>query len=70
MARLNQKRSVAFLNHFFLHSVNFLNKFSNMAEDKLSQQQLELQRIEIALNILEAKVRSFERFFIVRPIIY
>lgn len=58
MAPLNQRRSVTFLNHYVCHTTNFLNKFSNMAEDRLSQQQLEMQRIEIALNILEAKLAS------------
>lgn len=58
MAPLNQRRSVTFLNHYVCHTANFLNKFSNMAEDRLSQQQLEMQRIEIALNILEAKLAS------------
>ncbi|XP_039255041.2 WASH complex subunit 3-like [Styela clava] len=58
MAPLNQRRSVTFMNHFITHTANFLNKFSNMAEEKLALQSLEMQRMEIALNILEAKLSS------------
>nr|CAB3267667.1 WASH complex subunit CCDC53-like [Phallusia mammillata] len=55
---LNQRRSVTFVNHFIIHSVNFLNNFAAVAEEKLATQSLEMQKLEIALNILEAKLAS------------
>lgn len=53
---LNQKKTVAFINHFVTHTARFLNKFSNVCEEKLEHLDGRLKQLEISLNILEAKV--------------
>ncbi|XP_031552739.1 WASH complex subunit 3-like [Actinia tenebrosa] len=55
---LNHKRTLAFLNHFITHTVRFLNRFSCVCEEKLSVLSGRIQRIEIMMNILEAKLSS------------
>ena len=55
---INYKRTLAFINHFITHSVRFLNKFSCACEEKLSEIQVRVQRLEITLSILEAKLAS------------
>ncbi|KAK3585737.1 hypothetical protein CHS0354_020306 [Potamilus streckersoni] len=55
---LNQKRIIAFLNHFITHSASFLNRFSCVCEEKLEHLSSRLQQLEITLNILEAKLAS------------
>lgn len=55
---IQQKRTVAFLNQFVLHTVQFLNRFSTVCEEKLSGLSLRIQQIETTLNILEAKLSS------------
>uniref|UniRef100_A0A0L8HPG5 WASH complex subunit 3 n=1 Tax=Octopus bimaculoides TaxID=37653 RepID=A0A0L8HPG5_OCTBM len=53
-----QKRTLAFLNHFITHTVRFLNKFSGVCEEKLETMSYRIQRLEIMMNILEAKLSS------------
>ncbi|KAL3883424.1 hypothetical protein ACJMK2_029689 [Sinanodonta woodiana] len=55
---LNQKRIIAFLNHFITHSASFLNRFSCVCEEKLEHLSSRLQQLEITMNILEAKLAS------------
>uniref|UniRef100_A0A8C0BSI5 WASH complex subunit 3 n=1 Tax=Buteo japonicus TaxID=224669 RepID=A0A8C0BSI5_9AVES len=55
---IQQKRTVAFLNQFVVHTVQFLNRFSTVCEEKLSALSLRIQQIETTLNILDAKVSS------------
>nr|XP_033808273.1 WASH complex subunit 3 isoform X2 [Geotrypetes seraphini] len=55
---IQQKRTVAFLNQFVVHTVQFLNRFSRACEEKLSSLSLRMQQIETTLNILEAKLSS------------
>ncbi|XP_018412148.1 PREDICTED: WASH complex subunit CCDC53 isoform X4 [Nanorana parkeri] len=55
---IQQKRTVAFLNQFVVHTVQFLNRFSTVCEEKLSALSLRIQQIEITLNILDAKLSS------------
>ncbi|XP_057313356.1 WASH complex subunit 3-like isoform X1 [Hydractinia symbiolongicarpus] len=55
---INYKRTLAFLNHFVTHTVRFLNRFSGVCEQKLSDLQVKIQRLEITLSILEAKLSS------------
>ncbi|KAM9205508.1 WASH complex subunit 3 isoform 4-T4 [Mergus octosetaceus] len=52
---IQQKRTVAFLNQFVVHTVQFLNRFSTVCEEKLSALSLRIQQIETTLNILDAK---------------
>lgn len=55
---INHKRTLAFLNHFITHSVRFLNRFSCVCEEKLADLSSKIQRIEIMMSILEAKLAS------------
>ncbi|XP_013914339.1 PREDICTED: WASH complex subunit CCDC53 isoform X1 [Thamnophis sirtalis] len=55
---IQQKRTVAFLNQFVVHTVQFLNRFSTTCEEKLSALSLRIQQIETLLNILDAKLSS------------
>ncbi|KAJ8245446.1 hypothetical protein GJAV_G00270840 [Gymnothorax javanicus] len=55
---IQQKRLVAFLNQFIVHTVRFLNRFSTVCEEKLANVSLRIQQIETTLSILEAKLSS------------
>ena len=55
---IQQKRTIAFLNHFVSHTVNFLNRFSCVCEEKLSDLSHRLQKVDVTMNILEAKLAS------------
>ncbi|NXS28530.1 WASC3 protein, partial [Pomatostomus ruficeps] len=55
---IQQKRTVAFLNQFVVHTVQFLNRFSTVCEEKLLALSLRIQQIETTLNILDAKLSS------------
>ncbi|XP_006888602.1 PREDICTED: WASH complex subunit CCDC53 [Elephantulus edwardii] len=55
---IQQKRTVAFLNQFVVHTVQFLNHFSTVCEEKLADLSLRIQQIETTLNILDAKLSS------------
>ena len=55
---IQQKRTVAFLNQFVVHTVQFLNRFSTICEEKLADLSLHIQHIETTLNILDAKLSS------------
>lgn len=55
---IQQRRVVAFLNQFIVHTVRFLNRFSTVCEEKLSTISLRIQQIETTLSILEAKLSS------------
>lgn len=55
---IQQKRTVAFLNQFVVHTVQFLNRFSTVCEEKLLALSLRIQQIETMLNILDAKLSS------------
>ncbi|XP_046844736.1 WASH complex subunit 3-like [Xenia sp. Carnegie-2017] len=55
---IQQKRIVAFINHFVAHTVNFLNRFSCVCEEKLSDLSNRLQRVDVTMSILEAKLSS------------
>ncbi|XP_055627565.1 WASH complex subunit 3 [Toxorhynchites rutilus septentrionalis] len=56
----NQKRMVAFINHFVLSTVNFLNKFAADCEDKFIEYEYKMQSLEASLLIIEAKLASIE----------
>ncbi|KAM4523794.1 WASH complex subunit 3 [Fundulus diaphanus] len=55
---IQQRRVVAHLNQFVVHTVRFLNRFSAVCEEKLSNISLRIQQIETTLCILEAKLSS------------
>ena len=43
---IQQKGTVAFLNQFVVHTVQFLNHFSTVGEEKLADLSLRIQQIE------------------------
>lgn len=53
---INQKRTISFINHFIVHTVTFLNKFTLSCEERLLEFEYKLQRIEASLEILESWV--------------
>ncbi|KAK7076866.1 protein transport [Halocaridina rubra] len=55
---INQKRTLAFINHWILHTVGFLNQFSSLCEEKLISLDTKLRRANHSLSILEAKLNS------------
>ncbi|PBC29881.1 WASH complex subunit 3 [Apis cerana] len=55
---INQKRTISFINHFIVHTVTFLNKFTLSCEERLLQFEYKLQRIEASLEILESWLSS------------
>ncbi|XP_058482259.1 WASH complex subunit 3 [Solea solea] len=55
---IQQRRVVAYINQFVVHTVRFLNRFSTVCEEKLSNVSLRIQQIETTLCILEAKLSS------------
>ncbi|KAM4614788.1 WASH complex subunit 3 [Polymixia lowei] len=55
---IQQRRIVAYLNQFIVHTVRFLNRFSTVCEEKLANISLRIQQIETTLSILEAKLSS------------
>ncbi|XP_068973271.1 WASH complex subunit 3 [Bombus flavifrons] len=55
---INQKRTISFINHFIVHTVTFLNKFTLSCEERLLEFEYKLQRIEASLEILESWLSS------------
>ncbi|XP_033101569.1 WASH complex subunit 3-like [Anneissia japonica] len=55
---IHPKRMLAFLNHFVSHTTRFLNRFSCVCEQKLSDLNLRIQHLETTMNLLEAKLAS------------
>lgn len=55
---LNQKRILAFVNHFLINTCTFLNEFALNCETKFVRLERQLQRTEAALIILETKLAS------------
>uniref|UniRef100_A0A3P9KT97 WASH complex subunit 3 n=1 Tax=Oryzias latipes TaxID=8090 RepID=A0A3P9KT97_ORYLA len=55
---IQQRRIVAYLNQFVVHTVRFLNRFSTVCEEKLANISLRIQQIDTTLCILEAKLAS------------
>eukprot|EP01006_Ploeotia_vitrea_P019370 TRINITY_DN51555_c0_g1_i2.p1 TRINITY_DN51555_c0_g1~~TRINITY_DN51555_c0_g1_i2.p1 ORF type:complete len:221 (-),score=62.98 TRINITY_DN51555_c0_g1_i2:454-1071(-) len=53
-------KTLELVNKFVTHNVQFLNKFSVAAEDKLRATDSALSRMETTLRILEAKLGSIE----------
>lgn len=53
---INQKRTIAFINHFITHTSRFLNRFSCVCEEKLETLHGRIQQLEVSLSLLEAKV--------------
>ncbi|KAH3738664.1 WASH complex subunit 3-like [Dreissena polymorpha] len=55
---INQKRLIAFINHFVTHTAGFLNRFSCVCEEKLEHLSHRIQQLDITMSLLEAKINS------------
>ncbi|XP_015607154.1 WASH complex subunit 3 [Cephus cinctus] len=55
---IHQKRTIAFINHFIVHTVTFLNKFALSCEERLFNFENKLQRVEASLQLLESRLSS------------
>lgn len=56
MPAIDQKRIVAFINHFVVNTVTFLNQFALNCETKFVDFESKLMQMESSLSILESKV--------------
>lgn len=65
VAALQQKRTLAFVNHFAITTVQFLNNFVKNCEQKLMHFERKLEKVEAAMVLLEARVSQHTccRFF-------
>jgi len=52
------KKTLMIVNNFIINTVDFCNKFCVLSERKLAKISQNIQRIEIVLNLLEAKLES------------
>jgi len=52
------KKTLMIVNNFIINTVDFCNKFSVLSERKLAKISQNIQRIEIVLSLLEAKLES------------
>jgi len=52
------KKTVTLINSFVINTTEFLNKFSYLCEQKLAKVTSDIERLEITMNILEAKLAS------------
>lgn len=53
---IDQKRMVAFINHFTITTVTFLNNFMTNVESRFVELESKLRGVESSLLIVEAKV--------------
>ncbi|KAL0881248.1 hypothetical protein ABMA27_002345 [Loxostege sticticalis] len=58
VAALQQKRTLAFVNHFAITTVQFLNNFVKNCEQKLMHFERKLEKVEAAMVLLEARLSS------------
>jgi WASH complex subunit CCDC53 len=52
------KKTLAFINNFVINTTQFMNRFSYLCEEKLSSVSRDIQRLEITMSLLEAKLVS------------
>ncbi|XP_023942249.1 WASH complex subunit 3 [Bicyclus anynana] len=58
IAALQQKRTLAFVNHFVFTTVQFLNNFAKKCEQKLMHFERKLEKINATMVLLEARLSS------------
>jgi len=51
-------QTVALINNFVINTTQFINKFAHLCEQKLSNVSRKVERLEITMSILEAKLAS------------
>ncbi|XP_053612929.1 WASH complex subunit 3 [Plodia interpunctella] len=58
VAALQQKRTLAFVNHFVTTTVQFLNNFMKRCDHKLMNFEKKLEKVEASMVLLEARLSS------------
>jgi len=58
VSALNHSRSISFVNNFVSRTAEFLNRYAAKQEENLAAQTQEMQKLEIALNLIEEKLSS------------
>ncbi|KAJ0175872.1 hypothetical protein K1T71_009031 [Dendrolimus kikuchii] len=58
IAAIQQKRTLAFVNHFVMTNVQFLNNFMRNCENKLMLFEQKLEKVNAAMILLESKLSS------------
>jgi len=59
---IQQKRIIAFVNHFVTNTVSYLNNFSQSCESSFLEFEYKIQKVEASLLILEAQLASIPGF--------
>ncbi|ERL85509.1 WASH complex subunit 3 [Dendroctonus ponderosae] len=59
---IQQKRIIAFVNHFITNTVSYLNTFCQSCESRFMQFEYKVQKIEASLLILESQLSSIPGF--------
>ncbi|ENN79043.1 hypothetical protein YQE_04510, partial [Dendroctonus ponderosae] len=59
---IQQKRIIAFVNHFITNTVSYLNTFCQSCESRFMQFEYKVQKIEASLLILESQLSSIPEF--------
>ena len=52
------RNTISLVNNFILSTTQFINKFTFLCEKKLEEVSAQIEKVEITLNILEAKLNS------------
>eukprot|EP00461_Guttulinopsis_vulgaris_P000386 UN00386 len=60
ISAINVRRTCLLINDFIAHSADFMNKFANLAEQKLERVEVNMQKLEILTNLLEAKLEAIQ----------
>lgn len=60
VAPVPHQLTLQFINNFIVNTTQFLNKFALTCDDKLRDVHNRIQRLEITMNILDAKLNSIE----------
>ncbi|XP_044750804.1 WASH complex subunit 3 [Coccinella septempunctata] len=55
---IQQKRIIAFINHFIMNTVSFLNTFAQSCESRLMEFEFKLNKVDASLKILESQLSS------------
>ncbi|XP_072381083.1 WASH complex subunit 3 [Diabrotica undecimpunctata] len=55
---IQQKRTIAFVNHFIMNTVSHLNNFAQSCESRFMEFDYKIQKIEASLSILESQLSS------------
>ncbi|VVD03311.1 unnamed protein product [Leptidea sinapis] len=58
IAALQQKRTLAFINHFVITTAQFLNNFAKQCENKLMKFERKIEKINATMVLLETRLSS------------